>query len=71
MTSFLFQRDRERDREMGKNLIYSFDYRSISAYGSLFSSSMYPYWSDIIPLSLDTRLNRMIKNWKIAIHFII
>lgn len=40
-----------KKRKRGKNLIYSFNYRSISGYESLFVSSMYPYWSDIIPLS--------------------
>lgn len=40
-----------KKRKRGKNLIYSFDYRSISGYETLFVSSMYPYWSDIIPLS--------------------
>lgn len=40
---FIFISKIEREREMGKILIYSFDYYSISGYESLSVSSMYPY----------------------------
>lgn len=56
---FIFISKIEREREMGKILIYSFDYYSISGYESLSVSSMYPYWSAIIPLSVDTRLTQI------------